>query len=80
MKIEFCWRLIFNFLNIWGPTQNLGPICSAVLTFINGQTNRQTDKQRIYIDDDEDRNGNGINKGIVSVISSDPECKNDSSD
>ena len=41
-----------------GPTKNLGPIGSAVLTFIgykqtnkqpNKQTNRQTDKQSIYI-------------------------------
>ena len=37
------------------PTQNLGPIGSAVLTFIgykqtNRQTNRQTDKLNLYID------------------------------
>ena len=31
-----------------GPTQNLGPIGSAVLTFIG--YNGQTDKQSLYID------------------------------
>ena len=36
---------------MWGPTQNLGPIGSAVLTFIGKQqTDRQTEKQSIYID------------------------------
>ena len=36
-----------------GPTKNLGPIGSAVLTFIGyHQTDGQTDKQSIYIDID----------------------------
>ena len=36
---------------MWGPTQNLGPIGSAVLTFIEyKQTDAQTEKQRIYKD------------------------------
>ena len=36
---------------IWGPTQNLGSIGSAVLTFIGyKQTDKQTDKQSLYID------------------------------
>ena len=38
MKNEFCWRTLFeNFIiygDMWSPTQNLGPIGSAVLTFI----------------------------------------------
>ena len=34
-------------------TQNFGPIGSAVLTFIGyKQTNRQTDKLNLYIDED----------------------------
>ena len=57
MKIEFCWRLIFLILIwtfpgvMWVPTHNLGPIRSAVLTFIdtNKQTNTQTDRQAKYI-------------------------------
>ena len=33
------------------PTKNLGPIGSAVLTFIGyKQTDRQTDKPNLYID------------------------------
>ena len=37
---------------MWGPTQNLGQIGLAVLTFIrNNKTGRQTDKQRIYADE-----------------------------
>ena len=34
---------------MWGPTENLGPICSVVVTFIGyKQTNkRKTDKQSI---------------------------------
>ena len=36
-----------------GPQQNLGPIGSAVLTFIGYKhINRQTNKQIIYIDSD----------------------------
>ena len=36
----------------WCPTKNLGPIGSAVLTFIEyKQTNKQTDKPNLYIDD-----------------------------
>ena len=39
----------------WGPTKNLGPIGSAVLTFIgykqtDNQTNKQTDKPNLYIE------------------------------
>ena len=43
----------------WGPKKNLGPIGSAVLTFIgykqtdrqtDKQTNKQTDKPNLYID------------------------------
>ena len=34
-----------------GPVQNLGPIFSAVLTFIGcKQTNKHQDKQSVYID------------------------------
>ena len=43
---------------MWGPTQKLGQIGSAVLTFIgykqtDGQTNKlkQTDKPNLYIDE-----------------------------
>ena len=32
-----------------GPKQNLGPIGSAVLTFIGYQTNRQTDTQAKFM-------------------------------
>ena len=32
----------------WGPTQNFGPIGSAVLTLIGFKTDTQTDKQSIY--------------------------------
>ena len=36
---------------MWGPTQNLDLIGSAVLTFIGyKQTNKQTEKKSIYID------------------------------
>ena len=36
---------------MWGPTQNLSPIGSAVLTFIGyQQTNKETDKPNLYID------------------------------
>ena len=36
---------------MWCPTKNLGLIGSAVLTFIGyKQTNKQTDKQNLYID------------------------------
>ena len=40
-----------------GPTKNLGPIGSAVLTFIgykqtDKQTNKQTDKPNLYIESD----------------------------
>ena len=40
---------------MWCPTKNLGPIGSAVLTFIgykqtDKQTNKQTDKPNLYID------------------------------
>ena len=35
----------------WCPTKNLGPIGSAVLTFIGyKQTDKQTDKPNLYID------------------------------
>ena len=39
----------------WGPTKHLGPISSAVLTFIgykqtDKQTNKQTDKPNLYIE------------------------------
>jgi len=35
----------------WGPTKNLDPIGSAVLTFIGyKQTDKQTDKPNLYID------------------------------
>ena len=48
-------NLIINFS--WGQARshkkNLGPIGSAVLTFIgHRRTDRQTDKQSIYIDSD----------------------------
>ena len=56
-KIKFCWRQIFKILIIhkplsfpratWGPTQNLGLIGSAVLTFFGY---KQTDKLKFYID------------------------------
>ena len=42
---------------MWGATQNLGPIGSAVLTFIRY---KQTDKQSIYIDDNLDGNDNQL--------------------
>ncbi len=36
---------------MWGPTQNLGLIGSAVLTFIGyKQTNKHPDKPNLYID------------------------------
>ena len=40
---------------MWCPTKNLGPIGSAVLTFIgykrtDKQTDKQTDKPNLYID------------------------------
>ena len=36
---------------MWGPTQNVGPMCLVDLTFIrHKQRDRQTDKQSIYID------------------------------
>ena len=48
MKIELCWRNIFVILIIIKPS--LGPIGSAVLTFIGyKQTDRQTEKQSVYI-------------------------------
>ena len=42
----------FKILGVmWGPKQNLGPIDSAVLTFIGyKQTDRKTDRQAKYID------------------------------
>ena len=43
-----------------GPTKNLGPIGSAVLTFIGYKQNRQTDKPNLYID--------GIEKFHVTVF------------
>ena len=62
-KIEFWWRQIFENLIIHKsslgsreiPQKNLGPIGSAVLTFIgykqtDRQTNKQTDKPNLYID------------------------------
>ena len=37
---------------MWGPSKNVGPIGSAVLTFIgHKQTNRQTHKQSINVED-----------------------------
>ena len=58
LKIEFCWRQIFEILYIHKPSlgsrevpQNQGPIDSAVLTFIGYKhTVRQTEKQSMYID------------------------------
>ncbi len=36
---------------MWSPTKKLGPMGSAVLTFIDyKQTNKQTDKLNLYID------------------------------
>ena len=38
------------FFTMWGPTQNLDPIGSAVLTFLGyKQTNRHPEKEIIYI-------------------------------
>ena len=58
MKIEFWWRQIFEILIIHKPSlgsldvpqKNVGPIGSAVLTFIGYKTNKQTDKPNLYID------------------------------
>ena len=49
MKIEFWWRESFEILIIHKPSlfQNLGPIGSAVLTFIGY---KQTNRQANYID------------------------------
>ena len=59
MKIEFCWRLIFEILIIktlpWGFVRfhKFGPDkfghSDVYWIQTNKQTNRQTDKQRIYI-------------------------------
>ena len=59
LKIEFWWRQIFEHLIIHkpfhgvrrDPTKKLGPIGSAVLTFIGyKQTDTQTDKLNLYKD------------------------------
>ena len=44
------------------PTKNLGPIGSAVLTFIGykQKTDRQTDKPNLYIDEPKDTDRCGI--------------------
>ena len=41
------WASIILHWGLWGPTQNLGPISSAVLTFLGYN---HTDKQGVYID------------------------------
>ena len=54
MKIEFCWRQIFEILIIHktevtrGPTKKLSQIGSAVSTF-KIQANNPTDRQTKYI-------------------------------
>ena len=54
MKFWSFINLPYIILIIYKPTQNLGTICLAVLTFIgHKQTNKQTDKQIIYIYIDE---------------------------
>ena len=57
MKTKFCWRVIFNIFDhpktfpgiIWGHTQNLGQIGSAVLSWLN--TNKQISKEYIYVEE-----------------------------